>query len=751
MNKKDGQTELKQYWPHKLLLAVSFSAVMFMTWGPRSDLIGSLFLRCACGAAVLLLIPGKYVRIPRPGKIARWQLFVILCWSFLCFFSFRSSWIAMRRLSSVIERLGNRWKILLTAAGLCGVVCTLPVQWKLVHTFGYLTRRIEAAVTGGQDRVYSVPVRRLRGCLIVSVLLLQFYMMQHSILGGPSLWFSLTFYYYFLNLAIFASVTLALLLILQKWRYALLASNLFFSVWGLANHYVFLFHSSPLYFSELANTATALTVLGNYRFTLPEVPWMFLSVCILSFVALHTLWLTEKRYPFRGWWRIPSRCALLVLLLLPCYHSLLGPKAISIGGSTPTYYCSRYGFVCTAISNIRQTMNPYVIPEGYSEELLPSAVPVSADTDAVRPDIILILNESFCDLNDYLTLNADRDYLKPFFGVEGAFYGHAVAPSVGGGTNNSEYELLTAAPFYLLTAYAPFNYLNFSKIECTVPRYLHNLGYTSLAMHFYSAANYNRSTCYPAMGFDSALLGPTDSLPDTAYGKRIHPDSGYYSVMNSIYSSGSANDPPRFYYLLTFQNHGGYSQNPDEYDTVHVSAGLDEDTTSQINEFVSSVALSAEAFRDLTEFYSRTDRPVIICMVGDHAPSFINNLESDKGFSSQELQFAKRIVPYVLWSNYGLDFSSCPETVGIYGLVPQILSSAGLPITRFYQSVLDTGDSYPVLLKNGLYLDSNHKTGYYNASDSRFDTVREYLFLSYTGLNDSAGVYTSLFLPEASG
>ena len=750
MEKTDKMSVPKTYIAHKLLLAVSFSAVMFMTWGPRSDLIGSLLARCACGAAVLLFIPGRYARIALPKKLRWWQFAVILCWSCLCFFSFRSSWIAMRRLASLIDSLRHWWGVLVTAAGLAGTACTLPVLWKAVDTVGSFVQGTEDALRDGKDCVFSVRVEQLRVPLIVMILLLQFYMMQHSILSGPSIRFSLSLYHYGLNLALFASVSLMLAAVLCRWRYALLASNVFFSIWGLANHYVFLFHSSPLYFSELVNTATALTVLPNYRFTLPEVPWSFAGVCVLSFILLRTLWLTEKKYPFRGWLRLPLRALFAAILFFPCYQVFLGPKALRIGGSTPTYYISKYGFVCMALSNIRQTLDPYVIPEGYSEELLPPAVPVSADTDAVRPDIILILNESFCDLNDYMTLNLDRDYLKPYFSVPNAFYGHAVSPSVGGGTNNSEYELLTVAPYYLLTAYAPFNYLNFSGIDCSVPLYLHELGYTSLAMHFYSATNYNRRSAYPAMGFDSALLGPTDSLPNESYGKRGYLDSSYYAVMNSIYSSEDEGGPPRFYYLLTFQNHGGYTQNPKEYDTVRVSAGLDKDRTEQLEEYVSSVALSGEAFSSLADFYSRSGRPVIICMVGDHAPSFINSLESNRGFSSAELQIARRTVPYVIWSNYGLDFSDCPETVSIFGLMPHILSSAGLPITQFYQSVLNLGESYPVLLNSGLYQDAQGNTGIYDISDDRYSPITDYLYMSYAGLKDPSGSHRLLFLPERS-
>ena len=591
-------------------------------------------------------------------------------------------------------------------------------------------------------------MRWIRYLLLLLQLLLQFYMMQHSMLSSPSLVFSLTADYYILNIAFFAVVSLGLVLFLQRWHYALLVSNIFFSLWAMANHYVFLFHASPLYPSELANTATAFAVLSNYRFTLAQVPWSVLGVCTLSFIALRTFWIVDKCCLPCSWRAVLVRVCLAVVLALPLYHTFLGKNAMSIGGSTPTYYVSRYGFVCTALSNVRQTIHPYVVPEGFSAEALPDTSPVSVQTDSRKPDIILILNESFCDLDDYMTLNADRDYMSSFYGVEGAHYGHAVSPSVGGGTNNSEYELLTGFPYYLVTAYAPFNYLNFNRIDCTVPRYLATLGYSSLAMHFYSATNYHRIVTYPAMGFDSAMLGPTEDLSDAGNGKRGHLDQSYYDVMNRVYGSGREDDPPRFYYLLTFQNHGGYTQNPEEFDTVHIRADVDEELADQINEYISSVALSGQAFVDLAEYYARVDRPVVICMVGDHAPSFIQQLTCDKGYSSPRLQIAQRTVPYLMWSNYGLDFSDCPEYINIFGLVPQILSAAELPITPFYQSILDMECSFPVLLNNGLTMDSTGYTSQYEVSDPRFTPVKNYLYLSYAALRQAEGYSLSMVLPQ---
>lgn len=128
---------------HKLILVISYGAVLLLIWAPRSDLIGGLMLRFAVGSALIFLLPARYTRLsfrPRPNW---WQVLIMVCYSALFFFTFRSHWIALRRLGAVIARLGRWWKVLLTAIDLVGVACSLPLQWILLHSFRSVNERTD--------------------------------------------------------------------------------------------------------------------------------------------------------------------------------------------------------------------------------------------------------------------------------------------------------------------------------------------------------------------------------------------------------------------------------------------------------------------------------------------------------------------------------------------------------------------------------------------------------------------------------
>ena len=740
------KTEKKHYWLHKLILMISFSAVTCLSVEFRTHLMPAILRRYFICLGIILLIPGRFEKLSLKPKPNWWQITASVLFSAVFFFSFRTNWLAFYKFEPLIEKYGKWWPPILYSVAVFGIIASLPLQWKLLHLGRTVLERLEKAAADDEKRIGRIPVRYIHIAFILLLAWMQFYIMQYSLILFPKFTFGMVRKYYILNLVVIVSVSLVLVLIFQRWRYAMLASTIFFFAWGFSNHYVLLLHGSPLYFAELANTKTGFEVIANYSIALDEIPWAVVAMTFYTCIMLRTFWILDRRYGKLNWKIAAARVLLLAAFIYPIYTVLLAKNARIINGARPTYYASRYGFVCVASADAAKSLNPIVEPEGYSSDKLPEAVPVAAEKSPDYPDIILILNETFCDLDYYTSIKADRDYMAPFYGIDGAFYGHAAAPSVGGGTNNSEYELLTGFPFYLVASYAPFNYLNFNRINSNVVQYLERLGYYTAGMHYYNRENYHRSTAYPAMGFDDVILGPPDNLPDIYYGHRGHLDTTYYQVMEENYETYPA-DQPRFLYMLTFQNHGGYTKNDASLDTVHV--GVNFGTKNDLlNEYLTSMSMSAEAFTELIEYYSQVDRHVIICMVGDHAPTMIQAMETDKKWAGSMESIAQHIVPYVIWSNYELDLSGCSEYIGIFGLMPQLVSVAGLPVTQYYQAVNEMVSEFPILLSTGQLMDSSGKTGKYGVSDPRYDVITDCLYMGYNSLLHEDDFVEALYLPQ---
>lgn len=193
------------------------------------------------------------------------------------------------------------------------------------------------------------------------------------------------------------------------------------------------------------------------------------------------------------------------------------------------------------------------MPEGYSAEDLANTPEAKTTTtnDGKKPDIILILNETFYDMRDLVDVKTGESAM-PF--IDSLKYkGKTVVAGTGGGTNKSEYELLTSNSLQLMPAITPFNYLDFDNANSIVS-YLEKLGYTTWGAHCAEALNYERGIVYPKLGFDSILFREEFEKSGEVgkYGIRPYAtDEFCYDKMLEDYEN--MGDGPRFQYMLTIQ------------------------------------------------------------------------------------------------------------------------------------------------------------------------------------------------------
>ena len=548
---------------------------------------------------------------------------------------------------------------------------------------------------------------------------------------------------FILNAGIALLVNLIILLIFRKWKLSVIISSAIFTIWGVANVYVCEFHGSPLFLSELANFGTAMEVVGGYDlFINTEIVLILFSgafeICLATGMAEDTgIGIPAK---------ICLRLGAAVLDAAILYVCLFGPNGVITNGDMSfswTYSVGKDGFFIRTLADIQQINNPYKKLDGYDAGEIVYSEPEKPEENEY-PDIILILNESFSDFSASTDIATDVDYLSDFYSVENAVYGFVPAGS-GGGTNNSEFELLTSKSMYLLNSSAPFNYFNFKKSDSSLVTYLNSLGYDTVGMHCASATNYNRKEAYNDIGFGRVLLGRDSFSYYNKYGSRDWLDEDNYRDLIDNYNTLS--DSPRFVYLLTYQNHGGYEQNPEELDTVHVTGDYGT-LTGQLNEYLTSDMMSVEAFKYLTDYFKTQDRHVILCMVGDHTPSILNSVTGHDLYAGLEDTFMKMCVPYVMWSNYGADFSACTEYMSMITLAPMVVKAAGLPTSAFYQTIFDMHESLPVSLSNGMYMDEAGNIGEYNSDSEYYELITNYLMLEYNSFNTGDDYMRELFYPK---
>ena len=540
---------------------------------------------------------------------------------------------------------------------------------------------------------------------------------------------------------------------------SLAATSLILTVLAIVNCYTLELHGAPLCYTELRNAHTAFAVLGNYNLVPPPaigyiVAWGLLGAGIAFAVSRVTRALQPPRPLF-------MRLAGVILLAL----SLGLIFAVSFASNAPaslrysiiwsrTQSVCEYGYPCFLAADAAAAADPTTKPDPYDTALVDAYLEehgqsASKATDgknrsAQHPDVIVILNETFFDLCAFGNIKTDKPCLDDFYGIAGAHFGSTVVTGKGGGTNDTEFELLTSNALGMLKVCAPFNYFDFTKCHDNNVSYLQSLGYHTTAFHVADPGNYNRNAAYPALGFDDVYLGREEFPACTGYGMRPWDDAGCYAkVLEELDSCG---DEPQFMYLLTYQNHGGWDQNEAELDTIHVK-GTYGYSSDELNEYLTSVTQSAEAFADFIDALRHRDRDTIVFMMGDHAPSFIGDIEM-RDDAPYPLDLTCRATPCVVWSNFDIDATAFDgQSISVVDAIPLVLDAARIPESPYQQTIVDIHQNYPVRTNMGTFLDADGTYGAFKKDEAAQRALALYNIMEYNAVTHGSDYRADWFAP----
>lgn len=543
-----------------------------------------------------------------------------------------------------------------------------------------------------------------------------------------------------LNMLITVIPLLLILLIFRNIFVSALISGVLIATLSIINYHVFLFHGTPFLASEFKNIATAIDVLNAYKPVFDKMVIRLLLITLLELFILLVFYKPVKnsRVSFRITLPILATDCLVLWFLFFSTWTIFPNSLVSWSWAKPM---SKYGYEVCFVNSVYCTSKKFNSIEGYNPESLYKYLPekeYKTETGNDFPDIILILNESLGDLNYCSNISEGFDVLEPIRNIKDIISGYTVVPLIGGGTNCSEYELLTSNDMYELSSASPFAVLDLSQTNSIV-RYLKSLGYYSAAMHCYSAENYARDIAYPDLGFDEVYLGKEHFIYNS-YGEREWLDQDNYEDLLRIYKSAA--DSPRFMYLLTFQNHGGYEQNQSEMDTVHVDIDLGQ-YTDDVDEYLTSIRTCAEGFCYLIKELSNSNRPVVVLMVGDHEPSFISELPiSTKKYQSSVVQ---RTVPYYVWSNLEINKELFSGISSLTDLLPMLINAAGMPLSSYYQLINELHLSVPVRTSDGIYYNADENEIFMKPDEKYSDLIRDYYYMEYNNIAHGEDYLAELF------
>lgn len=562
------------------------------------------------------------------------------------------------------------------------------------------------------------------------------------------------------NILLMGSLYLAVFALTGRSRIAVPAASFLLFGLSVGETFVMEFRGRPIMPADFMAFQTALTVAGNYAYTVTRE--MVLSgLCLLSLNV--GLFFCPVRLP---WWKVHLGFA-------------AGSAAVICGGFTwliqGPVASGRFGINMWDLNSSYETegyilstvmAGTYLVkdrPAAYSDQRLEaiyeqwnggedSAVRLASVTSQAGTDetvtpvnIICIMNESFSDLRVAGKFETNEEFMPYFDSLrETAITGNLYMPVFGAGTSNSEFEFLSGDAMAMMAPGTTAYQFNVTEGEGTLVSTLKEQGYETIALHPYPGENWNRDTCYRNMGFDQFL--EWEYFQDCPLTRCYVGDLENYRKMVQVLEDKDDPSEKVFLFNVTMQNHGGFDKSYSNFtNDVQIT---DNHKNEQAEQYLSLIKKTDEAFEYLVDYFSGVDEPTIIVMFGDHQPAVTSRFyDSILGKSSDELTseelMKKYQTPFIIWANYDIEETTIEKMSANY-LSAYVLQEAGLKMTPYQKFLMKLYKKLPVISAMGAY----DADGYYYESVKETpyeDMVQEYQILQYNNLIDTDHTVNSFF------
>lgn len=537
------------------------------------------------------------------------------------------------------------------------------------------------------------------------------------------------------NVLIISALNLFLTGIFHHMKPALMISILFFMIVGIANYFVIAFRGYGIVFMDLYAVKTAATLAGSYDYSvnLPFVAAVLADVALFSVCIL----LPERRHSYRN-----AKFTLISLLgmsVSALFFFWIDSDIVffrDVSGLTWDHNIGmkEYGYVLYFSSNAgKATVSE---PIGYSVEKVDEILSrYEAETEGrssqQNPNLIMIMNESFSDLNVLGRVDTNQEVM-PFYKSlsENVIKGYAESSVYGGYTANSEFEFLTGCT----KAFLPGNpYLQY--IDNYIPTLIDNLkvqqGYqTAVAIHPYYPSGYNRNRVYPLLGFDEFL-----SLEDFRQTRLVRDYVGDwedYEKIEELYEN-KKEGTSLCIFNVTMQNHNPYDDSTYQFENPVKITNFNP--TLSTNQYLSLMKMSDEALENLVNYFKKEEEPTVILLFGDHQPHLSDSFyEKVVGkppkFFSQEEVMKKHLVPFMIWANYDIEEQTIDRT-SINYLSSILLQAAGLKMSDYNRYLLDLSQKLPSISASGYYDEQGVLHEYSEEDDEYQELLKEYEMVQY--------------------
>lgn len=472
----------------------------------------------------------------------------------------------------------------------------------------------------------------------------------------------------FLYNAFMIFVTFSIVYLFKRRIFVRMIIGAIWVILGIANGYILLKRVTPFNAQDLKIAGDGIALINNYCNGFEVVVIAVGAVALL--IWLISMWRRGGQYAGK----IHHIAALIGIIVCGVLYTFVTNIAIDkrvvstyFGNIAFAYedyglpYCFSASIFNTGISE----------PNGYTKkamakidkdgELNQTATSRSSDE---LPNIIVVQLESYFDVANAEFFTTSEDACPNLHNLyQNYSNGYFKVPSVGAGTANTEFEVLTGMN---LRYFGPgeYPYKTYSKKHPTesAATALASLGYGTHALHDNTGNFYSRANVFNNMGFDTFTSKEFMNVLQTTENGWAKDEILTHHIMEAMDTTKQED----FVFTVSVQGHGNYPETQViENPKIKVEGIEDEALKNKWEYYVNQVYEMDQFVGDLIKAVEERNEPSVVVFYGDHLPTM--------GLKAEDLKSRYLYnTNYVIWDNIGLQKHD--KNIPAYQLMSEVLN-----------------------------------------------------------------------------
>ena len=472
----------------------------------------------------------------------------------------------------------------------------------------------------------------------------------------------------FLYNAFMIFVTFSIVYLFKRRIFVRMIIGAIWVILGIANGYILLKRVTPFNAQDLKIAGDGIALINNYCNGFEVVVIAVGAVALL--IWLISMWRRGGQYAGK----IHHIAALIGIIVCGVLYTFVTNIAIDkrvvstyFGNIAFAYedyglpYCFSASLFNTGISE----------PNGYTKkamakidkdgELNQTATSRSSDE---LPNIIVVQLESYFDVANAEFFTTSEDACPNLHNLyQNYSNGYFKVPSVGAGTANTEFEVLTGMN---LRYFGPgeYPYKTYSKKHPTesAATALASLGYGTHALHDNTGNFYSRANVFNNMGFDTFTSKEFMNVLQTTENGWAKDEILTQHIMEAMDTTKQED----FVFTVSVQGHGNYPETQViENPKIKVEGIEDEALKNKWEYYVNQVYEMDQFVGDLIKAVEERNEPSVVVFYGDHLPTM--------GLKAEDLKSRYLYnTNYVIWDNIGLQKHD--KNIPAYQLMSEVLN-----------------------------------------------------------------------------